>query len=204
MITASDVNGRRSAALPVFVRPAPEEAYSAFYKRQLRLAVMDDFAACEGGVHKYADEVVRRLMGLMREGRITGLQESWIASPDDASHPFHGRNLRNFFAGKDSAFAIWAVLDLYMKAKHPVIARGFRLDGYLERLGLVTGDFLDMAGGKPANVPSLTLHLGQQDQGPERLIKIEPLDKRSFGLCRWIERYGEPITDEASGLTDWR
>lgn len=112
-----------------------EGRYTAFYKAQLRVAVLDDYAAFSGGVHKYADHIVRGILAEHRREPMDGFQGAWVQSPDDASHPFHGRNLRNFFAGKDSAYAVWAVLDLYLKLTKPKLAQGFKLDGYLERIG---------------------------------------------------------------------
>jgi len=185
----------------------PEEDYSAFYKQHLYLAVMDDFAAFSGGIHKYADHVIRKLLIAIKRGQIQDFQMGWIESADDSSHPFHGRNLRNFIAGKDSAYAIWAVLDLYMKIEQPLIAKGFQLEGYLERLGLVVSDFIN----NKAESPNLQLIKGLFSAGreddTELYLHVERLEERQFSIAHLIhaiEDGNEPETVIADDGTELR
>ncbi|WOI52572.1 hypothetical protein [Parvularcula sp. LCG005] len=209
MFTAMNVIGKdrsQARAVSESLVARPEESYSAFYKRQLYLAVLDDFAAFSGGVHKYADDIIRQLIRAESHGLITGLERSWFESPDDASHPFHGRNLRNFLAGKDSSFAIWAVLDLYVKAKHPIIARGFRLDGYLERLGHTLSEFIGShALDRAAAIPDALYRFDGLPDLPDgflAFLSVQPLTQRRFGICHMIIRAGE--ANLGGGLTDRR
>ena len=172
----------RSAPVPEAQIVWPEENYSAFYKQHLYLAVMDDFSAFSGGIHKYADHVIRKLLIAIKRGQIQDFQIGWIESADDSSHPFHGRNLRNFIAGKDSAYAIWAVLDLYMKIEQPFIAKGFEIEGYLERIGLVVSDFIN----NKATIPNLNpieglFSAGKQDD-LALYLHIERLEGRRLSL----------------------
>ena len=192
----------------------PEEDYSAFYKQQLYLAVLDDFAAFSGGIHKYADHIIRKLLIAHRRGQLIDFEMSWVDSPEQ-THLFHGRNLRNFIAGKNSAHAIWAVFDLYIKLTQPLIAKGFQLEGYLERLGLVVSDFIN----PHANItlktePQKTQGLfGCSDPTEDDLtlyLHIKPLEGRRFSLAHFVKSYppiepqeliiapnGETLTNEA-------
>ncbi|NRA30850.1 MAG: hypothetical protein HRU11_11385 [Parvularculaceae bacterium] len=185
----------------------PEGRYSVFYKAQLRVAVMDDYASFSGGVHKYADHVVSTLLSTHAKDPIEGFQEAWVQSPDEASHPFHGRNLRNFLGGKDSAHAVWAVLDLYIKLRSPVLAGGFKLDGYLERLGLTVSEF---AGARPqtGSLSEGLYELSGTNDGIREYVLVQPLERRAFGLVKFIRQHvtgGDPHADpEPHGLTDQR
>lgn len=174
-----------------------EGRYSAFYKSQLRLAVFDDYAGFSGGVHKYADHIVTVVLAAEKKDPIPGFQDGWVLSPDEASHPFHGRNLRNFFAGKDSAHAIWAVLDLYIKLTKPALAQGFKLDGYLERLGLTVGEFAGaetFSGEEPDRLYSLPPQGSEIAEGAEEFLFLRPLAQRRYGLARYIRRL--PASEE--------
>ncbi len=192
----------------------PEEDYSAFYKQQLYLAVLDDFAAFSGGIHKYADHIIRKLLIAHRRGQLIDFEMSWVDSPEQ-THLFHGRNLRNFMAGKNSAHAIWAVLDLYIKLTQPLIAKGFQLEGYLERLGLVVSDFINPhANITPKIEPQKAQGLfGCPDPTEDDLtlyLHIKPLEGRRFSLAHFVKSYppiepqepviapnGETLTNEA-------
>jgi len=185
----------------------PEEDYSAFYKQHLYLAVMDDFAAYSGGIHKYADHIIRKLLIAIKRGQIQDFQTGWIESADDSAHPFHGRNLRNFIAGKDSAYAIWAVLDLYMKIEQPLIAKGFELEGYLERLGLVVSDFINNKAENRNLTPIEGLFSAGKQDDLALYLHIERLEGRRFSIAHLIhaiEDGKEPETIIANDGTELR
>jgi len=197
----------QSAPMPEAQIVWPEENYSAFYKQHLYLAVMDDFAAFSGGIHKYADHIIRKLLIAIKRGQIQDFQMGWIESADDSSHPFHGRNLRNFIAGKDSAYAVWAVLDLYMKIEQPLIAKGFHLEGHLERLGLVVSDFINKNAENPNLKPIEGLFTAGKEDDLALYLHIERLEGRRFSIAHLIhaiEDGREPETVLANDGTELR
>jgi len=167
---------------------------------------LDDFAAFSGGIHKYADHIIRKLLIAHRRGQLIDFEMSWVDSPEQ-THLFHGRNLRNFMAGKNSAHAIWGVLDIYIKLTQPLIAKGFQLEGYLERLGLVVSDFINPHANitpkiSPQKVEGL---FGCPDPTEDDLtlyLHIKPLEGRRFSLAHFVKSYPPikplsfpPITD---------
>ncbi|MEM7668468.1 MAG: hypothetical protein AAF317_04855 [Pseudomonadota bacterium] len=178
----------------------PEGRYPAFYKAQLRVAVFDDFAAFSGGIHKYADHVASRLLHTHACTPIKSFQEAWVQSPDMASHPFHGRNLRNFFVGKDSAHGIWAVLDLYIKITNPKLAAGFHVERYLERLGLTVGEFAKAAV-YPAQAQERLLALSPSaHEHIQESVHLQPLVERRFGLAKLIRKWTDEVDHSGFGI----
>ena len=170
----------------------PEERYSSFYKRQLRLCILDDFSAFSGGVHKYTDHVVREILKGMRRGMVKDFEMSWVESPN-LDQPFNGRNIRNLLGGKDSQHAIWAVFDIYMKLTQPILARGFSLEGHLERLGLVVADFIDpnQCTKTPADLDGV--FEATENNGVQLFLSVQCLSERRFKLAHLIhERTGQP------------
>jgi len=164
----------------------PEERYSAFYKQQLRLCILDDFSAYSGGVHKYTDHVVRDILKGMRRGIVKDFEMSWVESPE-MDQPFNGRNIRNLLGGKDSQHAIWAVFDVYMKLTQSVLAKGFSLEGHLERLGLVVADFIDPYERAPhKDTKFADLYSAKEADGIRLSLSIKDLPNRRFKLVHLI------------------
>ena len=163
----------------------PEERYSSFYKRQLRLCILDDFSAFSGGVHKYTDHVVREILKGNRRGIVKDFEMSWVESPN-LDQPFNGRNIRNLLGGKDSQFAIWAVFDVYMKLTQPTLAIGFSLEGHLERLGLVYSDFIDPNQRAQLDSAIQGVFSAREENGIKLHLTIDGLPGRRFNLVHLI------------------
>ena len=184
-----------------------EEDYSKFYKAQLYLAIQDDYAAFSGGVHRYEDHVAKLVSLANKSGLISGFQNNWLESDDGESHPFRGANLRNFFRGKNSAYAIWAVFDLYLKYTNPKIASGFSLEGYLERAGIVLHEFINRSYDTPKDRELIAGLYGTTDNSDERLyLSIELLADRQFSLAHTVvERTTDlPHQEKIEGFEDKR
>jgi len=184
----------------------PEEDYSAFYKQQLYLAVLDDFAAFSGGIHKYADHIIRKLLIAHRRGQLIDFEMSWVDSAEQ-THLFHGRNLRNFMAGKNSTHAIWAVLDLYIKLTQSLISKGFQLEGYLERLGFCVADYIQPINATEAlSLKATGLYSAKLENGSKLYLDIEELKDRRFALVHLVtvSNYDDIEQVTIKGLQDHR
>jgi len=173
----------------------PEEHYSAFYKAQLRLFIQDDYEAFEGGVHKYTDHIHRRLGVANHRNRLGEFHEHWFYRDDETQPPFRGANLRTFFTkNSDPDLVIWKVFDLYAKYTNPLLAHGFNIEGYLERLGLTLSEYIHpVQSVKPPAIKHSGLFSCNDNPLLRLYLDIQRLADRRYAIAHMVhENLEEP------------
>ena len=186
----------------------PEDAYSSFYKAQLRLLIFDDYAKVSGSVVKYAEHVLRTLDTANQRGLLSEYPEHWFYNSDGGNAPFCGPNIRTFLKGNtDSNLTVWKVFDLYMKYTHPLLVRACRMEGYLERIGLTTSEFIHPnQASKPPALKKIGLYSNTDEDDQTRYLDIQILPDRRYALAHMALVQDGALQDDIiiDGLKDHR
>jgi len=163
----------------------PEDDYSAYYRHHLFLAIHDDYADFPEKVHAYEKIVARKIALGLKRNQIAGFKEAWI-DPTNDGRPFKGRNIANYLKGMKSSHELHACLDVYMKLTKPVVARGFMLEYYLDRLGLVLSEFSNPKQLDPKTPTINGLFQNSSIAGEIQYIHINAMEGRHFAVCHFI------------------